>query len=172
MLVARPCLTLCNPMDCSPPGSSVHGILQAIILEWAAILFSKESSWCRNWTWVSWIANRFFTTWATKEAPKAHWLIYAHAYHAWDIVQQYNCHFTDIWCVGKCTRFLSYYVIIFGHTLLPLYSGGLNKYKMANQNLGMGDSISRELQLGRETARGLLGGKPEAGRTCWSLGEK
>ena len=39
-LVVKSCLTLCNPMDCSPPGSSVHGILQATILEWAAILFS------------------------------------------------------------------------------------------------------------------------------------
>ena len=38
------CLTLCNPMDCSPPGSSVHGILQAGILEWVAIPFSRGSS--------------------------------------------------------------------------------------------------------------------------------
>ena len=52
VLVAQPCLTLCNPMDCSPPGSSVHKILQARILEWLAILFSKGSSWPRDWTWV------------------------------------------------------------------------------------------------------------------------
>ena len=38
--VSQSCLTLCNPMDCSPPGSTVHGILQARILEWAAISFS------------------------------------------------------------------------------------------------------------------------------------
>ena len=38
------CLTLCDPMDCSPPGSSVHGILQARILEWVAIPFSRGSS--------------------------------------------------------------------------------------------------------------------------------
>ena len=43
-LVAKSCLTLCNPMDCSPPGSSVHGILQARILEWVAIPFSRGSS--------------------------------------------------------------------------------------------------------------------------------
>ena len=42
--VAQLCLTLCNPMDCSPPGSSVHGILQARVLEWAAISFSRGSS--------------------------------------------------------------------------------------------------------------------------------
>ena len=43
-LVAQSCATLCDPMDCSLPGSSVHGILQARILEWVAILFSKGSS--------------------------------------------------------------------------------------------------------------------------------
>ena len=44
VLVTQSCLSLCNPMDCSPPGSSVHGILQARILEWVAIPFSRESS--------------------------------------------------------------------------------------------------------------------------------
>ena len=42
----------CHPMDCSPPGSSVHGAFQAIILEWIAIFFSRESSWPRNGTLV------------------------------------------------------------------------------------------------------------------------
>ena len=41
--VAQSCLTLCDPMDCSPPGSSLHGIHQARTLEWVAIFFSKES---------------------------------------------------------------------------------------------------------------------------------
>ena len=41
MLVTQLCLTLCDPMDCSPPGSSVHGIFQARILEWVAIFFSN-----------------------------------------------------------------------------------------------------------------------------------
>ena len=48
--VAQSCLTLCNPMDCSLLGSSVHGILQARILEWGAILFSRESSQSRDQT--------------------------------------------------------------------------------------------------------------------------
>ena len=65
VLVAQSCLTLCNPMDCSLPGSSVHGILQARIPEWVIIPFSRGSSRPRDWTWVSWIASRFFTTWAT-----------------------------------------------------------------------------------------------------------
>ena len=44
--------TLCDPMDCSPPGSSVHEISQARILEWVAISFSRRSSWHRNWTFT------------------------------------------------------------------------------------------------------------------------
>ena len=55
-------------MDCSPPGSSVHGILQAIILEWVAILFSSGSSQLRDQTQVSCTAGRFFTIGATRES--------------------------------------------------------------------------------------------------------
>ena len=57
----------CISMDSSPPGSSVHGLLQARILEWVAISYSKGSSWTRDWTRVSHIAGRFFTIWATRE---------------------------------------------------------------------------------------------------------
>ena len=56
-LVAQSCLTLCDPMDCSLPGSSVRRILQARILEWVAIPFSRESSSPRSETWVSWIGR-------------------------------------------------------------------------------------------------------------------
>ena len=56
-LVAKSCLTLCNPMNCSPPGSSVHGISQARILEWVAISFSKGSSRPRDPTQVCCIAG-------------------------------------------------------------------------------------------------------------------
>ena len=66
--VTQSCLTLCNPMNCSPPGSSVHGILQARILLWVVvILFSRGSSQPRDQTWVSHIAGRFFTVWATRK---------------------------------------------------------------------------------------------------------
>ena len=61
MLVAQLCPTLCAPMACSLPGSSVHGILQARMLVWIAIPFSRGSSWLRGWTWVSCTAGRFFT---------------------------------------------------------------------------------------------------------------
>ena len=60
VLVTRSCPTLCNPVDCSLPGSSVHGILQARTLEWVAIFFSRGSSQPRDRNWVSHIAGRFF----------------------------------------------------------------------------------------------------------------
>ena len=108
-LVAQSCLTFCDHMDCSPPGSSVHGdtpgkntgmachaLLQEIfptqgwntgilhcrwilyhlshqvsprLLDWVAYPFSRGSSQPRNWTGVSCIAGRFFTSWATRKAP-------------------------------------------------------------------------------------------------------
>ena len=61
VLVAQLCLTFCDPMDCSPPGSSVHGISLARILEWVAIPFSRGSSQPRDQTQVSSIANGILT---------------------------------------------------------------------------------------------------------------
>ena len=69
-LQSRP--TLCDPMDCSPPGSSVHGTLQARILEWVAMPSSRGSSWPRGWTTFltsSALAGRFLNTSTTWEAP-------------------------------------------------------------------------------------------------------
>ena len=68
VLVAQSCPTLCDLIDCSPSGSSVHGILQARVLEWVAVLFSRRSSWPSAWTRFSWIAGRFFTIWVTRKA--------------------------------------------------------------------------------------------------------
>ena len=67
VLAPQSCVTVCDPVDCRPPGSSVHGILQARILEWVAISFSRGSSQPSDWTQVSCTAGRFFTIWATKE---------------------------------------------------------------------------------------------------------
>jgi len=64
-LVSQSYLTLCNPMDCSPPGSSSMGILQARMLERVAMPSSRGSSQPRDWIQVSCIAGRFFTIWAT-----------------------------------------------------------------------------------------------------------
>ena len=67
--VAQLCPSICNPVDCSPPGFSVHEILQARVLEWVAIPFSRASSWPRDWTPVSCIAGKCSTTWATRKTP-------------------------------------------------------------------------------------------------------
>ena len=69
------CPTLWDPIDCSLPGSSVHGIFQARILEWVAISYSRESSQPRDRTHRSGIGRRtfFLTTWATWETPLNEW---------------------------------------------------------------------------------------------------
>ena len=67
--VAQSGPTLCDPVDNSPQGSSVHGILQARILEWVAISFSKGSSQPRDRTQASRIVGRCFNLWAPREAP-------------------------------------------------------------------------------------------------------
>ena len=68
VLVISACTTPCDTVEHSPPNSSVHGILQARILEWVVIPSSRESSQPRGWTQVSHIAGRFFTSWGTREA--------------------------------------------------------------------------------------------------------
>ena len=70
VLIAQWCLTFCDPMD-SSMGSSVHGTLQARILEWVAISFSRGSSQPRDQTKVSCIARRFFTIWAARQVPSS-----------------------------------------------------------------------------------------------------
>ena len=61
---AQSCLTLSEPMDCSLPGFSVHGVFQARILEWVAISFSRKFFQPRDWTRVSLIVGRHLTVWA------------------------------------------------------------------------------------------------------------
>ena len=73
VLVAQSWPPLCDPMDFSPPGSSVHGILQARVLEWVAIPFPRGSSWPRDRTQVSCPEVRFSTLWATREAHSLLW---------------------------------------------------------------------------------------------------
>ena len=68
-LVAQLCLTLCNLIDCSPPGSSVPGILQAGILQWVAISSFRESSQPRDQTHISCIGRWVLYHWATWKAP-------------------------------------------------------------------------------------------------------
>ena len=65
-VLTQSCLTLCNPVDCSPKGCSVHGVFQARILEWVATPFSKRSSWLRDWTCIS------FVSWQADSLPPWH----------------------------------------------------------------------------------------------------
>ena len=84
-LVTQVCLTLCNLMDCSPPGSSVHGIHQARILDCVAMPFSMGSYGPRYQTWVSCFAGRLFTIWVTREFQ------YIYYYHSkWSSEKFYN----------------------------------------------------------------------------------
>ena len=138
-LVARSCPTLCNPMGYSPSGFSVHGILQARILEWVVISFFRGSSqdpWpgidpkTRDQTQVSCIAGRFFAIWATREAQS--WLGNTCWIHVLSIhldkkitanheeqISQVN-DFSAFLCMGKCKNlgslksFLRYAVCYLG----------------------------------------------------------
>jgi len=58
----------CDPVDCSPPGSSVHGIFHTGILEWVAISFSRGSLWPRDWTCISYIGRWILYHWTTRVA--------------------------------------------------------------------------------------------------------
>ena len=73
-LVAHSCPALCNPVNCSPPGSSICGISQARTLECIAILFSRGFSWPRDGTQVSYIGKWIFYCWASREAGMYGWL--------------------------------------------------------------------------------------------------
>ena len=74
VLASQSCLIL-RPQDSSSPGSSVHGTLQARILEWVAIPFSRVSSLSRDQTQVSCISGRFFTNPATREAHTVYYIV-------------------------------------------------------------------------------------------------
>ena len=101
--VAQSCLTLCNPVDCSLPGSSVHGILQARILEWVDISFSRGSSRPRVRTQASCITGRFFTVWATREALKDRFRCFR---PLWTIkkVEHGKMNAFELWCWRRLLR--------------------------------------------------------------------
>ena len=74
--VCKSCPTLCDLMDCSPPGSSVHGISQAKVLAWVAISSSRGSSRPRDQTSISWVSctgRWILCCWATRDAHCLHW---------------------------------------------------------------------------------------------------
>ena len=111
MKVAQLYPTLCDPMDCNLPSSSVHSILQARIPEKVAIPFSRGPSQPRNWTVVSCIADRFFTIWISREALyKSIWYywiwfgktwlrICIYGVRNWSVLIAYSkqCQIHDLW---------------------------------------------------------------------------
>ena len=104
--VTQSCLTLWNPMDCSPPGSSVHGISQARTLEWVTIFFSRGSLQPRDGTPFSCIGRWVLYDWATREAP--------HTYiHTCMSVFTMNGYIPDFSVVMRC-------VYIHTHTYLHI----------------------------------------------------
>ena len=100
VLVTQPCLTLCDPVDCSLPGSSVHGILQARILEWVAIPFSRGSFWPRDRTPVSCIAGDSLLS----EPPGKPALP---SVSPWPFphLSRYNC--TEVWYLAEFSVFMT-----------------------------------------------------------------
>ena len=99
-------------MGCSLPGSSVLGILQARILEWVPTSFSRGFSWPRNQTWVSCIAGRFFTNWATREALCSAKQL--QTVHQWMSVFVFQIWFT---MTGSWTTLRNYHFIDFSKPL-------------------------------------------------------
>ena len=101
VLVTQSCPTLCDPMDCSLPGSSVHGILQAGRLEWVAIPFSRGSSWHRSQTQVSRIAGRLLTVLSHQGSPHVEVsFLYAHfleSFYHKGIFNFVKCFFCIYW---------------------------------------------------------------------------
>ena len=103
VLVTQSHPTLCDPRDCSSPGSSVHGILQARILEWVAIFFSRGSSQPRDWSQVSCIGGRFFTVWATRES----WKMKIHSFAICTSLlfsNNYSCYWSELFSQGTLRR--------------------------------------------------------------------
>ena len=99
------CLTLCDPLDDSPPGSSVHEIFQARILEWIVISFSRDSSQLRNQNCVSCIAGRVFTYWGI---GKPDWFIYILKYgcESWTVkkAEHWKIDAFELWCWRRFLR--------------------------------------------------------------------
>ena len=87
------CLTLCDPVDCSPPSFSTHGIFQARVLEWVAIPFSRGSSPPRDQTQIFWTAGRCVIVWATQAHVQREWLQSFLFYFFWSIVALQCCAF-------------------------------------------------------------------------------
>ena len=109
VLVAQSCPNLCGHMECSLPGSFAHGLLQARILEWVPMPFSRRSSQPRDQSQVSHIAGRFFTVWATRECSMRYpnfevfyksWAL-MHTVYTTSTINQHNREYYKIFHLSK-----------------------------------------------------------------------
>ena len=97
LLSLQPCLTLCDPKNYSPPGSSVHGILQARILEWIAMSSSQGSSWPRDLLTSPALAGGFFTTSAIPLYWEPKTLYYTYTNKSWEFCFAKHNRFAHTW---------------------------------------------------------------------------
>ena len=157
VLVAQSCPTLCNPMNCSLPGFTVHGILQERILEWVAISSSRGSSWPRDRTQVSFIAGRFFTVSDTRQSQMnmgssqpRDWNHVSHVFCAGRKVLYHWCHLGSPICI-ECLLNSRYqqapcmhYHIDFPYFEMRVPGGSLFQKKRNNQcnDLEVGEHLS------------------------------
>ena len=116
--VAQLCPTLCDPVNCSPPGSSILGILQARILEWVAISFSRGTSRPRDRTQVSRIAGRRFNLWATRDRQGIHFQ--KRVIMSWkDTHKNFCCNFLQILTVVVASRKLPAFYLFSSLRVVP-----------------------------------------------------
>ena len=144
-LVTQLCQTLCNPTDCSPPDFSVHGILQARILERVAFPFSKGSSAPSDRTQVSRIADRFFTIWSTK------WKKVKSLSHVRLFAIPWTVACNRLLCpwdfLGKSTR-VSYHFLLQGIFPTQGWNPGLPNCRQTLYHLSHQGSPAREVYMG------------------------
>ena len=136
LLVTQSCLTFCDPMDYILSGSSVHGILQARILEWVVIPFSRGSSRPRDQTQVS-TAGRFFTGWASREVQQL------------DIAKFPSIEIVQIWIfssnIRKCV--LPYFVVVQSLSCVWLFETPWTAARQASLSFTISQSFSNSCSL-------------------------
>ena len=120
--------TLCDPMGCSLPGSSIRGVFQARILEWVSISFSRRASWPRDWTRVSRIVGRHFTIWATRGGCAQLMKYLCRYLEKFKMLPICPCvHLTFIASTGPwIQRWVNLFIYPFGRDLLNIYCVGPN----------------------------------------------
>ena len=124
--VTQSCLTLWNPMDCSPPGSSVHGISQARTLEWVTIFFSRGSLQPRDGTSFSCIGRWVLYDWATREAPHIYIYIHVCVYLQWMGTYQI---FQLSWDVSIYTH-IHTCIYVYAYTCMYVYIWWMGAYRI------------------------------------------